>query len=151
MKRKTILVDIDHTLSAAWHRDPMIGGCGGWDAYHAASEKDEPIHDVMSIINSLAFHGDWYIIALTARTEKWRSLTNRWLVKHGINIDELLMRPDDAYHPAPEIKVQLAQERFPGDQLKDQVAFLIDDREDVCEAFHQLGITTLQVRGRKND
>jgi hypothetical protein len=147
MTRKTILVDVDHTLSAAWHRDGMIGGCGGWDAYHTASSKDEPIHDVMAMVNSLHFCG-WYIVGLTARPEKWRSITNAWLVKHGIAMDELLMRPDEAYHPAPEIKVQLVQERFK--DLKDEVAFLLEDRDDVCEAFHQLGITTLQVKGRQS-
>lgn len=147
MTRKTILVDIDHTISAAWHRDPMIGGEGGWDAYHAASKDDEPIHDVMAMVNDL-HRKDWYIVGLTARPEKWRNVTNRWLVKHGIHMDEILMRPDDAFHPAPEIKVQLATERFT--DIKSQVAFLLEDREDVCEAFHALGITTLQVKGRQD-
>lgn len=145
--RRTVLVDIDHTLSAAWHRDPMIGGCGGWDAYHSASVADEPIHDVMSLVNTL--HNDgWTIIALTARPEKWRNITMAWLVKHGIKVDEILMRPDEAFHPAPEMKLQLAAERF--SDITNQVAFLIEDRDDVCEAFHALGITTLQVKGRQS-
>ena len=146
--RRTILVDIDHTLSAAWCRDPMIGGEGGWDAYHAASKDDQPIHDVMAIVNTLQ-EAEWLIVGITARPEKWRNVTNQWLLKHGIFLDELLMRPDDAFHPAPEIKVQLALERF--SDIKNQVAFLLEDREDVCEAFHALGITTLQVKGRQND
>jgi hypothetical protein len=148
MTRLTVLVDIDHTLSAAWHRDHMIG-VETWDAYHSASIQDKPIHDVMMLINSLHCQG-WMIIGLTARPEKWRRLTMDWLVNHFIKMDELLMRPDEAYHPAPEIKVQLAQERFPGDELINKVAFLIEDREDVCEAFHALGITTLQVKGRQS-
>ena len=127
----------------------MIGREGGWDAYHAASPQDEPIHDMMMLTNALHCQG-WTIIGLTARPEKWRRITNDWLVNHFIKMDELLMRPDEAFHPAPELKVQLAQERFPGDQLKDQVAFLLEDREDVCEAFHKIGITTLQVRGRQS-
>lgn len=146
MNRRTVLIDIDHTLSAAWHRDGMIGGCAGWDGYHAASIDDQPIHDVMSLVNDLHKVG-WLTIGITARPEKWRSLTNKWLVQHGIQLDELLMRPDEAFHPAPEIKVQLAQQRF--SNLPDQVAFLIEDRDDVCEAFHALGITTLQVKGRR--
>jgi hypothetical protein len=64
-------------------------------------------------------------------------------------MDELLMRPDEAFHPAPEIKLALVQERF-GDKIADEVAFLLEDREDVCEAFQALGITTLQVRGRQS-
>ncbi len=153
--RRTVLVDIDHVLSAAWHRDHMIG-VESWDAYHSASKDDEPIHDVMALVNTLSQAGsllndEWYIVGLTARPEKWRNVTNQWLVKHGIFLDELLMRPDEAFHPAPEIKVQLVQERFPDSKLKDEIAFLLEDREDVCEAFHQLGITTLQVKGRQND
>ena len=83
---KTILVDIDHTLSAAWSRDPLIGSCGGWDAYHTASKHDEPIHDVRMLVNDLAKAG-WLIIGLTARPEKWRSLTTQWLVRHSITMD----------------------------------------------------------------
>lgn len=150
MTRLTVLVDIDHTLSAAWHRDSMIGGEGGWDAYHSASPADEPIHDVMMMINALHSQG-WTIIGLTARPEKWRRLTMDWLVNHFIKMDELLMRPDEAFHPAPEIKVQLVLEHFGSQEaMQSKVAFLIEDREDVCEAFHQLGITTLQVKGRQS-
>lgn len=127
----------------------MIGGCGGWDAYHSASVNDEPIHDTIAMVVDLSQAG-WTIIGLTARPEKWRRITMEWLVKHCILMDELLMRPDDAYHPAPELKVQLAQEFFGGDMTR-EVAFLIEDRDDVCEAFHALGITTLQVKGRQND
>jgi hypothetical protein len=72
-----------------------------------------------------------------------------YLISKNIPVDELLMRPDDAYHPAPEIKVQLALNRF-GDQLKDSVAFIMDDRDDVCAAFVKLGITAMQVHARRD-
>jgi hypothetical protein len=91
----------------------------------------------------------WLIVGITARPEKWRALSMKTLIKHNVSMDELLMRPDEAFHPAPEIKVLLAQKRFPGTTLQDEVAFLLEDREDVCEAFHALGITTLQVKGRQ--
>ena len=148
--RKHILVDIDHTLASSFWRDDMIGGEGGWDAYHAASSEDEPIHDVVTIVN--AFYGvGMTVIGVTARPEKWRQVTMGWLVKHFISMDELLMRPDDAYHPAPEIKVALALERFDNKaNLKDQVALVIDDRDDVIEAFRALGVTAIQVFGRKS-
>lgn len=146
MIRKICIVDIDHVISAAWSRDHMIGG--EWNDYHAASVNDEPIHDIVEMLNAL-YAANYTIIALTARPEKWRTLTMRWLVEHNAPIDELLMRPDDAYHPAPEIKVQLAQARFPGDALRNEVAFLLEDRADVCEAFAALGITTMQVKGRQ--
>lgn len=147
MKRWYILCDIDHTLSAAFTRDHMIGGEGGWDAYHAESIHDLPIIDVIEMVRALWFQG-YEIIGMTARPAKWRAMTLTWMIKHQVPMDELLMRPDTAFHPAPEIKVALAKERF-GDKLKEQVAFIIDDREDVCAAFRELGITALQCYGRQ--
>lgn len=149
MNRNNVLCDIDHTLSNAFHRDPMMaapmGNGNGWDEYHAASINDEPLHDMVRMINVLRPY--FNIVAITARPGKWRKLTMDWCLKHEVLFDELLMRPDDSYHPAPIIKVQLALERFPN--IKDEVAFILDDREDVVLAFKELGVTALQVHGRK--
>lgn len=124
---------------------PMGAGVS-WDEYHAASAKDEPLEDVINLLHALRNSG-YTPIGLTARPGKWRQLTMDWLVKHDVPFEELLMRPDDDYHPAPAMKVALALERFP--QIKDQVAFVLDDREDVIAAFKALGVTALQVHGRQ--
>ena len=143
---RSILVDIDHTISAAWDRDPMIG-VESWDEYHNASKSDQPIQHMANLVNDLAWAG-YNIIGMTARPEKWRQLTLDWLIKHGIVMHELLMRPDDAFHPAPEIKVNLAKQRF-GDDLPIMVAFIMDDREDVILAFQELGVPGMIVHGRR--
>lgn len=148
MIRRTVLVDIDHTLRASWPRDNMRNIDVNWDDYHAAGAEDGPIHDIVALVNTLHACG-WIVIGITAIPEKWRKMTMTWLVNYFINMDELLMRPDDSFRPAPEIKLELAQQRF-GENLTKDVAFLIEDREDVCEQFNQLGITTLQVRGRQS-
>ena len=144
--RPYVLVDIDHTLSNAWWRDSLIGD---WDAYHAVSGQDNPLQDVITMVNALHRCGR-SIIGLTARPEKWRQLTMEWLVKHFVSMDELLMRSDDDFRPAPEVKVALALERFKDESnLRNQVALVLDDREDVIEAFRALGVTALQVFGRR--
>lgn len=147
MKRWYILVDIDHTISNAFHRDHLIGGEGGWDKYHSESINDGPIDDMVDMIRALWFQG-YAIVGMTARPAKWRAITMAQMIKFNCPMDELLMRPDTAFHPAPEIKVALAKERF-GEKIKDRVAFIIDDREDVCAAFRELGITALQCYGRQ--
>ena len=145
-KRLNVLCDIDHTLSNSFWRDEMIGGPGGWDEYHANAAADEPLPDMVNMINSLSDTG-YNIVAITARPEKWRKMTMDWLVRYGIFTDELLMRADTDYHPAPEIKLKLANERFK--DIKDEVAFVLDDRVDVVAAFKALGVTALQVHGRR--
>jgi hypothetical protein len=144
-----ILCDIDHTISNAFPRDNLIGGEGGWDAYHSASEADEPIDEMVRMINALQEQG-FVIVAITARPEKWRQLTLSWLVRHNVRIDELLMRPEAEFRPAPEIKVDLAKKRF-GEELNALVAFVLDDRDDVCAAFRTLGITALQVHAANGE
>lgn len=142
--RNIVLCDIDHTIANSFWRDGMIGGEGGWDAYHAASKDDKPIIEVARMVWGLKATG-FQVMGLTARPAKWRKLTMDWLLRHNIQLDDILMRPDTAYHPAPEIKVNLVKERF---ELE-EIAMILDDRDDVVAAFKALGITAIQVHGRR--
>lgn len=142
--RKVILVDIDHTISNAFHRDHMIGG--EWDAYHEASINDEPVHDIVNLLRSLAT--DYELLGITARPEKWRQLTFRWFIKHSIPIDAILMRPNDCYDPSPVLKMKLALQAYKA--LKEHIAFVLEDRDDVCAAFREAGVTVLQVHARRD-
>lgn len=139
--KRAILVDLDHTVSDAFPRDHMIGG--PWDDYHSASQFDVPLTDMVDLLVALKAGGH-PLIGITARPGKWRALTMEWLLKFNLAwlFDELLMRPDEAWHPSPEMKVALANERFK--DLKAEVLMIIDDREDVCAAFKALGVTALQ-------
>lgn len=146
--RENILVDLDHVLSNAFWRDPMIKQVGTeltWDDYHAANKDDGPIWDLVNLISHLT--NVYNIIGLTARPEKWRKQSVEWCVKHGVHLDELLMRPDNEYRPANELKIELANKRFPSG-VRDHVAFILDDRADVCTAFAEIGVTALQVTAR---
>lgn len=144
--RNYVLVDIDHVLSDAAWRDAMIGGEGGWDAYHTASVDDKSCTDVVELLKAFQSVG-LLIVGITARPEKWRTMTNAWLLQHDIEFSDLLMRPDDSYRPAPEIKIALAEEFFNGNLS--QILFIIDDRDDVVAAFKARGVTALQCHGRQ--
>jgi hypothetical protein len=144
--RRFILTDIDHVISNAFPRDHMIGG--DWDDYHAASDNDVPIYDVSKMLAAL--RPNYRIIGITARPGKWRQLTLKWLYRHRVPMHELLMRADEDYRPSVEMKLALARERFGDNQgIRDNVSFLLEDREDVAAAFRDLGITVLQVFGRR--
>lgn len=140
MIRNIVLVDLDHTISDAAWRDPMIAA-GDWDAYHAEFCKDKPCTDMIHLVNSLAICG-FNIVGLTARPAKWRKATMDWLFKHGVKMHDILMRPDEDFHPAPALKLKLAE------RLMDRVLFVVDDREDVVAAFNGAGVTALMVKGR---
>lgn len=140
---KTILVDIDHTLSdAAWRDGMERGGKEGWEEYYKAGDKDEPHGKMVDFINSLHDFG-YNIVAVTGRPEKWRSATTNWLVRHGVMVDEILMRPENNFKTSPLVKIELVRERF--SSLKREVLLIIDDREDIINMFKANGIIGLQV------
>jgi hypothetical protein len=140
-----ILCDLDHTVSDAFWRDTMIGSVP-WDEYHDNLKFDKPFQNMVYLINSLSSVG-YIVIGITGRTEKHRQITIDWLIKFKIDIDTILMRPDDCFIKNWEMKIKLAQDHLKDDLKK--VHFLIDDNEETILAFNKLGIATLQVRNIK--
>jgi hypothetical protein len=136
-----VLIDIDHTISDAFWRDSIIGAVP-WDEYHEESQHDKPFWNVIDLINALWYAG-YTTIAITGRNEKFRKLTNDWFLEYDVNIDELLMRPDDNFMKNGDLKKMLIEERFPD---LDDVSFIIDDNEDSILTFFKMGITTFQIR-----
>jgi hypothetical protein len=135
-----VLTDIDHTVSDAAWRDAMIGKVS-WDDYYTAGWEDKPIQAVAELLRVLN-DSDYYIVAVTARPEKWRALTVEWLIDHEIPVDELLMRPDDCRLPGAQVKANLISSRF---GCMEEVAFALEDRDDMVVMYKLLGITVLQV------
>lgn len=145
--RINILIDVDHVISNAFWRDPMIGTVT-WDEYHASSKRDHPIYDIVLMLRALYAAKVYNFVGFTARPEKWRKLTIEKMIEFDAPLDELLMRPDEDYHPAPELKLALVRKRF-GASFPEQIAFILDDREDVILAFKALGVTALQVHASR--
>jgi hypothetical protein len=145
-KKGVVLVDIDHTLSDAGWRDPLIADVIAkritWADYHKDGDKDVPLTDMCRMIETLSEAGHM-IVALTSRPEVWRNDTVEWLDKHGITIDNLIMRPDNNFECSPDVKMRLVVEHF-GEALSG-IELLIDDRADVCQRFRDAGITAIQV------
>jgi uncharacterized HAD superfamily protein len=136
-----ILVDIDYTLADAAWRDPLLGK---WDEYYAESGKDLPFGFVDFILTMAHEHGK-RIMALTARPERTRCLTVRWLIKWEIPVDSILMRGDNDYRSAVEVKRDLV-----ASLNLNEVMFVLEDRDDAVAAFRQMGLNVLQVYGVSN-
>lgn len=141
--KEFVILDIDHTISDAAWRDSLLGQ---WDEYHTRSADDKPATDVIELVRML-HAGGCTILAVTARPEKWRSLTYRWLEQHGVMFDRLIMRPDDDYSDAPTVKLAMV-ETILGPDYPSRVICVLDDREDVIAAFIGKGVTSLKVYGR---
>jgi hypothetical protein len=138
MEGKIVLVDLDHTLSDAFWRDPLLGK---WEEYHAAGMDDKPIGFVKQIID-MAHGSGCDIVAVTARPEWNRQMTVRWMIQHDVPIDVILMRADDDHRPSVEVKRSLVTEAFPDLSV---IEFVLEDRDDCVAVYKQLGLNVLQV------
>jgi len=140
---KWLICDVDHTLFDSRGRDGLANE-KDWDAYNAAAWKDPPVPEMIALVNSLHASG-WPTICLTACAEKWRPVKMRQLLDHGVEYDELIMRPHEDFRPSPALKVGLLMRRL---RSLDDVGLVIEDRDDVVAAFKEQNITVLQSHVR---
>jgi hypothetical protein len=144
MEGKIVLVDLDHTLSDAFWRDPLLGK---WEEYHAAGIQDRPIAFVKEIID-MAFAKGREVVAVTGRPEYNRQMTMRWMIQYDVPIDVILMRATDDHRPSVEVKIGLVTEAYPDLSV---IEFVLEDRDDCVAAYKQMGLNVLQVNyGGKN-
>lgn len=149
---KTIVIDLDGTLCDSAHRDHHARN-GDWDQFHALLTEDKPHPDVLHLMDLLFNAPDEVeLIGCTGRNERYRIATERWLLEHGALLDCVLMRPDHDFRPDHELKIEMIEawhEQTSGDDpwpVQDRVAFILEDREKVVEAWRNAGFNCWQVR-----
>ena len=143
MKRNVVIVDIDNVISDSRWREEHLPD---FDKFHSLCGQDHPVAPVVALVNTLGLGGGFELIGVTGRNEKWRAETVSWMLRHGVWIDDILMRPDTDFRPAPELKLALVRQRLGDDyMIRERVAFVLDDREDILGAFRSLGVIGLRV------
>lgn len=134
------MLDIDATLSDVRHRlHHITRRPKNWDAFFAASGRDEPLPEGLAVAATLAEEHE--IVYLTGRPERIRRITEDWLRRHELPEGRLLMRREGDQRPAAVMKLgrlrRLAAER--------RVAVLVDDDIAVCDAARGAGFTVLRA------
>lgn len=152
-----IIVDIDGTL--AHMRE---GGRSPYD-YSRVHEDvvDVQVSDLVYDIYTYRESGCCYpmddhtrVLIMSGRDDDCRGITQEWLDNHLIRYDELIMRPADAMDnhgnklPDYQVKYALFNDHVRG---KYNVRFVLDDRLQVCEMWHRLGLKLLRVGDPNSD
>lgn len=127
-----IISDLDGTLAIIGDRSP-------YDASRC-DELDKPNKPVVECVKAMAMAG-YEIVFVSAREEKDRAPTERFIRKHLPGLDwALFMRATKDHRPDEIVKVEIYRNRI--EDLYD-VLFVIDDRRKVVQkAWRQaLGLT----------
>lgn len=133
---EAIIVDIDGTV--ADHkgvRDPY-----DTSRYHL----DKPKPEVIRIVQDNAYRAiPKKIIFVSGRDAKFKEVTLEWLFEHvKVPVEGLFMRPEGDTRRDDVIKLELFDAHIRG---KYNVAFVLDDRNRVVNAWRSINLLTLQV------
>jgi hypothetical protein len=150
--KKYVIVDIDGTIANGKHREHFLHQEEkDWDSYFSNCDKDTPIQEIVDLVETLGKNG-YEIIFCTGRRDTEREKTVKWLWElfikdepynmDDIDHDTILMRKEGDFRHDTIVKPELLEEaRIP----KDQIAFILEDRNSMVKKWRELGIKCLQV------
>lgn len=129
---EAVIFDIDGTLAHMGRRGPF-----DWMQVY----KDD-VNEIVA--EQLEFHKSKgrKVFVVTGRDSVCREVTKDWLELHGIEFDEMFMRPKDDYRKDTLIKREIYENEIVG---KYNLLCVYDDRLSVCRAWYDLGIFVFNV------
>jgi predicted kinase len=130
---KAIICDLDGTLAFLGNRNP-------YDAAKAESDTlNKPIADMLKTYHDLGYR----ILLVSGRSETHREPTVRWLEKHQIAYEVLLMRAAKDSRKDSIVKREIYDQHI---ALHYNIAFILDDRNQVVDMWRKdLKLPCLQV------
>lgn len=139
---KVVLFDIDGTLADIRHRRPLLTQeVPDWKSFNKLMGQDTPNEPVVSLYRSLWNSNSFEIILVSGRNEKYRKITEQWLIWNEIPFGRLLMRMDDDNRSDYLIKKEILGELISEGK---KIEFAVDDRQQVVDMWRENGITCFQ-------
>ena len=139
-ERDLVLVDMDGTLADVSHRLHWVRGAKkkNWKKFFNEMSKDPPNPVVLEWVQNLV--PEYRIVIVSGRPEDYRQATTDWLRRYKVPFSGLYMRRAGDRRPDHIVKRELLEEIG-----EDHVAFVIDDRNSVCDMWRGSGLTCYQV------
>jgi polynucleotide kinase len=121
---KAVICDLDGTLSLLNGRDP----------YDASLADEDLLNVPVARVLQMAKAQGYKVILLSGREQLYKKPTERFLSKHQIAYDLLLMRTTNDYRKDNIIKKELFQQEIAGKYF---IEFLLDDRNQVVDMWRK--------------
>lgn len=138
-----IIFDMDGTLSDPTHRRHFVQrevGSKDWKSWNDRMGDDPPNVPIVALAR-LFHNADTKVIVCTGRHERYRRVTETWLLLHEVPAHRVYMRPDRDDRPDHVVKLELLA-KIRGDGFEPQL--VVDDRSSVVAMWRSAGLTCLQ-------
>ena len=129
---KAIICDLDGTLAHMKNRGPFEWMKVGQDSV------DETVKEIVN----LHAEAGYTILIVSGRDCVCQSLSIEWLNDNNITFHEIFMRPENDMRKDSIIKNEIFNDYITG---KWNVKFVLDDRNQVCDLWREIGLKCLQV------
>jgi len=143
-KEQALIVDMDGTFADVRSiRHHVRGKFRNFDMFHRASLWVPPNPEVIQMVKDAQDNG-LKVVVLTARSEPYREVTQKWLDDvEGINYENIYMRPEGDVRKDAIVKAEILHEI-----KKDyDIVHAIDDNPALVPVFKTFGILTTRVPG----
>ncbi len=138
--RRAVIVDLDGTLaSVQWRVHHVARPPRDWKAFFAEMDADTPVPWVGDLLR--ADHGDTVKLILSARPEEYRDVCQRWLDRHDLPCDELILRSTGDFRADHVIKAEIYERSI---APRYSVALVVDDRPSVVAMWRARGLYVIQ-------
>ena len=139
--RPLAVFDVDGVLADVRHRlHHLEARPKDWAGFFRAAVDDPPLAEGVALATESA--KDCEVVYVTGRPEHCRDDTLAWFARHGLPPGRLSMRASQDRRPARLAKPQLLR-RLARDRV---VAVVVDDDEQVCDAYEAAGWQVLRAR-----
>lgn len=139
---QVIIFDLDGTLADISHRRKFLDQAKpNWRKFNDNMGGDVPNISIVTLYKTLWESGDYEVIIVTGRNEQYRRITEQWLTWNDIPFVRMLMRADNDNRADHIIKQEILNGLLA--EGKD-IAFTVDDRQQVVDMWRSNGITCLQ-------
>jgi phosphoglycolate phosphatase-like HAD superfamily hydrolase len=134
------LVDVDPILHHILNQDRSTESFKkNYDTFHQESVSCNPHKDVVDMVWQVC--NDLDIIIVTARKEKYRALTARWLKNNDVPHDALFMRQDDDTREDYEVKKDILEHI----EVYWDIKHAVDDNPSIIRLWEENGIPTTKI------
>lgn len=137
-----IVFDIDGTLADIRHRRFYLDqNPPDWRKFNAAMGDDVLNEPIVRLYKTLWDIAHYELVLVTGRSEKFRNITEQWLIWNEIPFRRLLMRSDGDQRADYLVKQDI-HDLIVADTK--QISFVVDDRQQVVDMWRRNGVTCLQ-------
>ena len=130
--KKAIICDCDGTLCLHNGRDP----------FDFESAKNDLLNEPIAQLIKMYKNDGYELIIVSAREERFISITENWLKKYSVPYDHIFLRDDSDFRSDEIVKKEIYEQKI---QPNWNIEVVLDDRNRVVKMWREIGLTCLQV------